>query len=89
MSWKNTDVLDEYLLTVNKASIDWNSLNADAQGRQQGKDRLVKSAIETSQGKEIVVLLMHDMYGKEETAHALPEIIEYYIEAGYEFKVLV
>ena len=30
----------------------------------------------TSKGKEMVVLLMHDTYGKEETAKALPSIIK-------------
>ena len=41
-----------------------------------------------SQGKDIVVLLMHDTYGKEETAKALPTIIKYFKDNGYEFKTL-
>ena len=36
----------------------------------------------------MVVLLMHDTYGKEETAKALPKIIKYYKDNGYEFKTL-
>ncbi len=31
---------------------------------------------------------MHDTYGKEETAKALPGIIEYLKQQGYEFKVI-
>ena len=45
-------------------------------------------AIKTSKGKEMVVLLMHDTYGKEETAKALPSIIKYFKDNGYEFKTL-
>ena len=36
----------------------------------------------------MVVLLMHDTYGKEETAKALPRIIQYFKDNGYEFKTL-
>ena len=32
MSWKGMDELDAYLDENNKASIDWNALNADAEG---------------------------------------------------------
>ncbi|OPJ65936.1 hypothetical protein CLCHR_02920 [Clostridium chromiireducens] len=31
---------------------------------------------------------MHDTYGKEETAKALPGIIEYLKKQGYEFKII-
>ena len=36
----------------------------------------------------MVVLLMHDTYGKEETVKALPAIITYFKDNGYEFKTL-
>ena len=45
-------------------------------------------AINSSEGKEMVVLLMHDTYGKEETAKSLPTIIKYFKDNGYEFKTL-
>ncbi len=89
MSWKGMDVLDSYLDENNMASVDWNALNGDAQGKKKSASELVDYAISTSEGKEIVVLLMHDTYGKEETAKALPQIIEYYKNNGYKFKVLV
>jgi len=88
MSWKGMEPLDEYLNENNMASIDWNALNKDAEGRKKNADELVQNAINTSQGKDIVVLLMHDTYGKEETAKALPRIIQYFKENGYEFKTL-
>ena len=72
----------------NEASIDWNALSADAEGGKKSAQQLVDYAIKTSKGKEMVVLLMHDTYGKEETAKALPHIIKYFKDNGYEFKTL-
>lgn len=89
MSWGNMDELDSYLLEEDKVSIDWNALTKDAEGAKKDKDQLVQEAKLTSEGKDIVVLLMHDTYGKEATAEALPEIIEYFKESGYSFKTLV
>lgn len=88
MSWKQMEPLDTYLKENNMASIDWNALNKDAEGQKKTADELLNEAIKTSQGKEMVVLLMHDTYGKEETAKALPQIIQYYKDNGYEFKTL-
>ena len=88
MSWKGMEPLDEYLNENNMASIDWNALNADAQGKKKSAAELVDYTIKSSEGKEMVVLLMHDTYGKEETAKALPQIIKYFKDNGYEFKTL-
>ena len=89
MSWKGMDELDNYLKENNKVSIDWNALNGDAEGRKKSANELINRAITTSQDKNMVVLLMHDTYGKEETAKALPEIIKYFKDNGYEFRTLV
>lgn len=88
MSWKGMDQLDAYLDENNMASIDWNALNADAEGKKKNAQELTEYAIKSAEGKEMVVLLMHDTYGKEETAKALPEIIKYFKDNGYEFKTL-
>ena len=88
MSWKGMEPLDNYLQENNMASIDWNALNRDAEGRKKTATELVEQAKKTSEGKEMVVLLMHDTYGKEETAKALPQIIKYFKDNGYEFKTL-
>ena len=88
MSWKGMEPLDSYLNENNMASIDWNALNADAEGKKKDAQGLVDYAIKTSEGKEMVVLLMHDTYGKEETAKALPQIIKYFKDNGYTFKTL-
>ncbi|RDY26209.1 polysaccharide deacetylase [Romboutsia weinsteinii] len=89
MSWKGMEALDTHLAETNKVSIDWNALNADAEGKKKSAQELTDYTIKTSQDKEIVVLLMHDTYGKEETAKALPAIIKHFKENGYEFKTLV
>ena len=88
MSWKGMEPLDNYLKEHNMASIDWNALSKDAEGKKKNADELVQNAINTSKGKEMVVLLMHDTYGKEETAKSLPSIIKYFKDNGYEFKTL-
>lgn len=88
MSWKGMEPLDKYLDENNMVSIDWSSLNADAEGKRKNAQELLDFAIKTSKGKEMVVLLMHDTYGKEETAKALPDIIKYFKDNGYEFRTL-
>ncbi len=88
MSWKDMDPLYEKLDESNSADINWNALSGDAEGGKKTADELVQRAIKTSEGKEMVVLLMHDTYGKEETAKALPRIIEYFKDNGYIFKTL-
>ena len=72
----------------NMTYIDWNALSKDAEGKKKNADELFQNAVDTSKNKEIVVLLMHDTYGKEETAKSLPKIIEYFKNSGYEFKTL-
>ena len=88
MSWKGMQPLDEYLDKNNMASIDWNALSADAEGKKKNAEELAEYAINTSKGKEMVVLLMHDTYTKEETVKSLPTIIKYFKDNGYEFRTL-
>lgn len=89
MSWKNCDKLYEFLDTNNLISIDWNALNGDSESGDKSVSQLVKNAIQSSKDKDIVVLLMHDTYGKENTAKALGPIIEYFKSNGYVFKTLI
>ena len=88
MSWKGMDPLDNYLKENNMVAIDWNALSRDSEGKKKNAETLAQNAINTSKGKDIVVLLMHDTYGKEETAKSLPSIIKYFKDNGYEFKTL-
>ena len=88
MSWKGMEPLDKYLDENKLISIDWNALNADAEGKKKNAKELADYAIKTAEGKEMVVMLMHDTYGKEETVKALPTIIKYFKDNGYEFRTL-
>lgn len=88
MSWKNMDELSNYMKKNNMVSIDWNALSKDAEGPKKNAKQLLECVKETAGDKTMVVLLMHDTYGKEETVKSLPLIIEYFKKKGYEFKTL-
>ncbi|NMF06427.1 polysaccharide deacetylase family protein [Clostridium beijerinckii] len=93
MTWKNKDsvgmdTMDKALHEKNYHQIDWNSLSQDAEGAPKNAEQLKHEVIKTTAGREKAIILMHDTYGKEETAKALPGIIEYLKQQGYEFKVI-
>lgn len=69
-------------------SIDWNAYDFDSEGSKKNASELVSEVIKSVGTKEKIVLLMHDTYGKEETAKALPQIIEYLKGQGYEFRTM-
>lgn len=81
----NLHQFDQKLQQSGYIYIDWNAYDIDAEGSPKTADQLVQNTIATVGNKEKVILLMHDTYGKEETAKALPRIIEYLKEKGYEF----
>lgn len=66
---------------------DWNALNGDAEGVNVGTDQLLARLRETAIHQHIVVL-MHDATIKKTTPQALPAMIEYLKEQGYEFRRL-
>ena len=93
MTWKNKDsvgmdAMDKALHEKDYHQIDWNSLSQDAEGAPKNAEQLKQEVIKTTAGREKAIILMHDTYGKEETAKALPGIIEYLKQQGYEFKVI-
>ena len=88
MTWKNTKALDNIFKENGYSYIDWNALSKDAEGPKKNAEQLAQEAINTSGTKEKVVLLMHDTYGKEETAKSLPAIIKHFKDQGYQFKVI-
>lgn len=89
MSWNGMSELDQYAMNNNISYIDWNALNGDAEGKPKTADELYNNTVTYSSGKDIVVVLMHDTYGKEQTVEALQRIIQYYKDNGYAFKTLV
>jgi len=93
MTWRNKDpkgmeAMDKALKDKDYHQVDWNALSKDAEGAPKNAAQLKQEVINTVGTREKVVILMHDTYGKEETAKALPEVIKYLRDQGYEFKTL-
>lgn len=89
MSWKGMDALKEHLKENNMASIDWNALNGDAEGKKRSPEELMIRFNQSFSNSDIEVILMHDTYGKENTARMLKQLINKLKEEGYTFKTLV
>lgn len=64
---------------------DWNCLNGDADGKSRSAEGLVEYFKTTSTGYNNLIVLMHDTDAKQKTADALPAIMDYLKEQGYEF----
>ncbi|MBX7281764.1 polysaccharide deacetylase family protein [Clostridium chauvoei] len=69
-------------------SIDWNTLNGDAEGKDYTVEEMVNKVKEGSKDVNQSIVLMHDAYGKEKTVEALPEIINYFKSQGYQFRTI-
>ena len=66
--------------------IDWNSLTGDAETNNLSIEFELQRLRETSEGKNSLIILMHDAQAKKTTADALPNIIAYLKEQGYKFE---
>ena len=88
MSWKGMQPLDDWFKSNDYHYIDWNALSRDAEGKTKNADELLEQVKETTKGRQKAIILMHDTYGKEETAKALPQVIEYLKAQGYEFRTM-
>lgn len=62
---------------------DWNGDTTDASGNHVSTATIIKQA--TSETHQNIVLLAHDTDAKDTTVAALPSIIQYYKEKGYQF----
>lgn len=67
-------------------NIDWNSLNGDSETNNLSIEFELQRLQETTENKNSIIVLMHDSSTKQVTAEALPQIIKYLREQGYEFK---
>ena len=83
---KNLGALTEVLEKKGVVSIDWNAINGDAVKGDKSVSGLLSNVEKYSHGQKVVVLLMHDI--SPNTVHALPKIIKYYKDNGYEFRVI-
>lgn len=67
--------------------VDWNVSVGDGSATAT-KDSIIAKITAESEGKNHIVMLAHDSETKSETLAALPEIIQYYKNNGYEFKTI-
>jgi len=67
---------------------DWNVSAGDADAPLVPTDKLVRNVQQGVHGKDRVIILLHDAPGKTTTVDALPAIIHYLKQQGYEFGVL-
>ncbi|WP_160685329.1 polysaccharide deacetylase family protein [Clostridium sp. C2-6-12] len=85
---QGAEAVDKALHEKDWHQIDWNALSGDAEAGHKNATVLTEEAIRTIGNREKAVILMHDTYGKEETAKALRGIIEYLKKQGYVFKII-
>lgn len=69
---------------------DWNAYDHDAEGGNYSVSEIVEFAIHEASisSRTDVIMLMHDGYGKEKTAEALPSIINGLRDEGIELRAL-
>jgi len=85
----NLPELDVVLKEQSMISVDWNVEIRDAAGKpNKSSDELFTILKKQVGTKSKVIILMHDTYGKLQTANALPKIIEYLKYQGYEFRTI-
>lgn len=91
-SWNGRSNIRPIIDERGYAIMDWNTLNEDAQGSKKDAAKLIettKANVEKlGPNADSIVFLMHDTYGKSETAKSLPEVIEYFKSLGFEFKTI-
>lgn len=90
-SWKGQSENLERLNNAGYSVIEWNALSGDADGRVfNDPNALFEYTIKTAGNSNCVVLLMHDFAGKAGSisAQALPQIIEYFRDRGYQFRTM-
>lgn len=84
---KNIKNAVDELQKNNITSLDWTSLTKDSEGKQKTKEELMSILKETSNGKEKVVVLLHDSEGRYDTAGMIQDIIDYFKSQGYTFGI--
>ena len=83
----NAFVLEE-LHKNNFKVYDWNVNICDGINPNLGTSDLVVNSQTIKGNKEAAIILMHCNFNNKNTVKALPEIIKYYLDLGYEFKAI-
>lgn len=86
-----TKKMDKFKAEIKKHGYtyyNWNALNGDAEGIKVPVKKLMDNIVKSTKNNNEAIILMHDSAGKETTVEALPGIIRYLKEQGYEFRTL-
>jgi len=67
---------------------DWNAVMSDGVNCNTPPDKLYREATKTTVREHPIILLMHCDYMHKNTCKALPRVIKFYKDNGYEFKVI-
>ena len=65
--------------------VDWNVCGEDAAGEKLSPGEIFKNVVKSTNGQSVCVVLLHDSATTSTTPEALPDIIGWYKEQGYEF----
>ncbi|MDS0528596.1 polysaccharide deacetylase [Clostridium sp. SHJSY1] len=91
-SWEGRTNVKPVIVEKGYAIMDWNTLSEDAQGKSKNAEELIqttrKNLDSLGPNADSVVLLMHDTYGKEESAKSVQGIINTFKEKGFEFRIM-
>ena len=82
-SYKLTESMVNLLHENNLKIYDWNVDSGDGAKPNSDPSRLIRNS---KSDKDNIILLMHCAYMSKNTVKALPSIIKYYKDQGYEFK---
>lgn len=65
--------------------IDWNVCAEDATSSHPDADTIVHNIQQGAEGRDVCVVLMHDTAATGETVRALPDILDWFAQEGYQF----
>ncbi len=68
------------------AWFDWNAMTGDAQYTFDSDREMLEYTLGQLEGKDVIILLMHE--SKVRTRRILPDLVAYFRENGYEFRML-
>jgi len=92
MTWTR-DIRNPRITALNEIGYtyyDWDIDSGDAHALQddKGAEAIAANVLNNTNGKEHVIILMHDFYTRETTLEALPAIISGLREQGYDFDII-
>lgn len=85
----NLESFNKALDKAHITAIDWDAETGDAETTSQmAVSKMVANVTRAASKENHVIILMHDAPAKSDTVKALPDIIKYFKEHGYAFKVI-